>query len=96
MKKNKRKLTTIDLFAGCGGLSLGFHNSNLYDIVAHVEWEKAPLETIRRWLKGQGAQDIDQKIVHFDIQRLSELFEGWENDPIFKVGKGLDEVVQNN
>jgi DNA (cytosine-5)-methyltransferase 1 len=94
MKKNKRKLTTIDLFAGCGGLSLGFHNSNLYDIVAHVEWEKAPLETIRRWLKGQGAQDIDQKIVHFDIQRLSELFEGWENDPIFKVGKGLDEVVR--
>ena len=94
MKKNKRKLTTIDLFAGCGGLSLGFHNSNLYDIVAHVEWEKAPLETIRRWLEAQGEKDIDQKIVHFDIQRLSELFEGWQNDPKFNDGKGLDEIVR--
>lgn len=94
MKKNKNKLKTIDLFAGCGGLSLGFHNSNLFDIVAHVEWEKAPLETIHHWLKGQGEKEIDQKIVHFDIQRLSELFEGWQQDPKFKDGKGLDEIVK--
>ena len=94
MEKNKRKLKTIDLFAGCGGLSLGFHNSNLYDVVAHVEWEKAPLETIRRWLVEQNEKDIDKKIVHFDIQRLSELFTGWRNDPVYEEGIGLDEIVR--
>ena len=95
MKKNNRKLKTIDLFAGCGGLSLGFHNSNLYDIVAHVEWETAPLETIRHWLKQQGEKDIEKKIVHFDIQRLTELFAGWQNDTRFPDGEGLDKIVNN-
>ena len=95
MKKNNKKLKTIDLFAGCGGLSLGFHNSNLYDIVAHVEWEKAPLETIRHWLKQQGEKDIEKKIVHFDIQRLTELFAGWQNDTRFPDGEGLDKIVNN-
>jgi DNA (cytosine-5)-methyltransferase 1 len=94
MEKNKRKLKTIDLFAGCGGLSLGFHNSNLYDVVAHVEWEKAPLETIRRWLVEQGEKNIDTKIVNFDVQRLSELFTGWRNDPDYQEGIGLDEIVK--
>jgi DNA (cytosine-5)-methyltransferase 1 len=95
MKKNNKQLKTIDLFAGCGGLSLGFHNSNLYDIVAHVEWDKAPLETIRRWLKQQGEKDIEKKIIHFDIQRLTELFAGWQNDTRFPDGEGLDKIVTN-
>ena len=95
MKKNNSKLKTIDLFAGCGGLSLGFHNSNLYDIVAHVEWEKAPLETIRHWLKQQGVKDIEKKIVHFDIQRLEELFAGWKHDIRFPDGEGLDKIVSS-
>jgi hypothetical protein len=33
MKKKSNKLKTIDLFAGCGGLSLGFQETNLYDLM---------------------------------------------------------------
>jgi DNA (cytosine-5)-methyltransferase 1 len=36
MKKNK--LTFIDLFSGCGGLSEGFMSVGNYEALAHVEW----------------------------------------------------------
>jgi len=34
-----KKLTFIDLFAGCGGLSEGFLQTDKYEGLAHVEWE---------------------------------------------------------
>ena len=36
----KRKIKSIDLFAGCGGLLDGFEQSEHYQTVAAVEWEK--------------------------------------------------------
>ena len=33
-----QKINTIDLFAGCGGLTDGFIQTGLYNTVAAVEW----------------------------------------------------------
>lgn len=43
-------LNTLDLFAGCGGLTEGFLQSGHYHTVGAVEWEKAPYETIEHRL----------------------------------------------
>ena len=49
--KNK-KIKSIDLFAGCGGLMDGFEQSGHYDTVAAVEWEKAPCRNLEKRLSG--------------------------------------------
>lgn len=41
----------IDLFAGCGGLSEGFHKNPKYNFLAAVEWEKDPADTLIHRLK---------------------------------------------
>ena len=46
----KKKYTFIDLFAGCGGLSEGFLQTGRYKALAHVEWEKPMVDTLRNRL----------------------------------------------
>src|SRR6056297_1237124 len=41
------KISVIDLFAGCGGLSEGFLLSGSYKELAHVEWELPMVKTLR-------------------------------------------------
>ena len=43
----KKKYTFIDLFAGCGGLSEGFLQTEHFSTLAHVEWEKPMVDTLR-------------------------------------------------
>ncbi|MDA8894962.1 DNA cytosine methyltransferase [Flavobacteriales bacterium] len=74
-----KKLTFIDLFAGCGGLSEGFLSSNKYEGLAHVEWEIPMVRTLRhrltdRWKHSN--EDSLKRVIHFDIQKTKELING--------------------
>jgi DNA (cytosine-5)-methyltransferase 1 len=94
MKKPK-PLRTIDLFAGCGGLSEGFEKSGLFDVLAHVEWERAPVATLRRRIETtHSADDATRRVMRFDMQRSKELFAGWRQDPEYGSGVGLSKLVE--
>lgn len=87
------KLTTIDLFAGCGGLMDGFEQQGSYQTLACVEWEQAPCENLCNRLKTRwGHANADQEVVRFDIQRTKELFEGF-SDEKFGNHCGLDKIL---
>ena len=47
----ENKINFIDLFSGCGGLLDGFLQSNKFSHIASVEWEKAPVNTLRKRLQ---------------------------------------------
>ena len=42
-----KQYTFIDLFAGCGGLSDGFLQTGRFKSLAHLEWEKPMVDTLR-------------------------------------------------
>jgi len=87
------KYKMIDLFAGCGGLEDGFLQSGKYEDIAAVEWLKPQVNTLVNRLKTKwGIEDADERVMHFDIQRETELFEGWQDDE-FGNGRGLDYFV---
>lgn len=92
-----RKLNTIDLFSGAGGLSEGFLESGFYDFVAHVEWELPMVQTLRKNLvsrRGYTEKEALKSVIHFDIQKTDQLIHGnWETDSISKFGKNNDSSV---
>ncbi|RXH53189.1 DNA cytosine methyltransferase [Kurthia gibsonii] len=90
-----KKIKYLDLFAGCGGLSDGFLQTEMYEEVAAVEWLKPQVNTLKNRLqKKWGVSNVDRSVLHFDIQREEELFHGWENDKEFGDGVGLDKLVE--
>ena len=93
--KNK-KIRSIDLFAGCGGLMDGFEQSGKYETLAAVEWEKAPCMNLRKRLKDKwNYKNADDRVLQFDIQRTNELFYGW-NDENYGSSAGLDALIGKN
>lgn len=87
---------TIDLFAGCGGLTDGFKLSNKYNLLAAVEWENAPLLSLRNRLKKKwNYENADEIVIHFDLQRTNELISGFQNDPVYGSSQGLDNLVNS-
>jgi DNA (cytosine-5)-methyltransferase 1 len=98
MKKAQNRLTYIDLFAGCGGLSEGFMATGKYEALAHVEWELPMVNTLRnrliqKWKHNE--EEADKSVVHFDIQKSHELINGnWGVESIEKYGKTNHNVVQ--
>ncbi len=90
----KNKIKMLDLFAGCGGLTDGFMQTQHFIDVAAVEWKKPQINTLRHRLYYKwGKQDAEESVLHFDIQREEELFRGWQNDPVFGSSRGLDFFV---
>lgn len=76
---NKMAYNFIDLFAGCGGLSEGFLQSGHYRALAHVEWEKPMVDTLRNRLVqhwNHTEEDALKRVVQFDIQETDELING--------------------
>lgn len=57
-----RSLRTIDLFAGCGGLSLGFQNAGFNIVGAFDNWERA-VEVYRN--------NFSHKIYNCDLRKLN-------------------------
>ena len=87
------KVRTIDLFAGCGGLTEGFAQTGLYETEACVEWEEAQCLNLRKRLKDKwGIEDANERVLRFDIQRTDELINGY-TDPKFGDSKGLKYYV---
>ena len=93
---NREVLNTLDLFAGCGGLTEGFLQSGHFHTLGAVEWEKAPFETLKHRLhtawKMENAEDA---VVRFDIQRTDELVEGF-NDAEYGSHPGLNYIVKDS
>ena len=95
-----KQYTFIDLFAGCGGLSEGFLSTGRYRSLAHVEWEKPMVETLRRRLVqkwGFSVEEAERNVVLFDIQKTEELLNGhWQNDSLEKYGAENALIVQEH
>lgn len=93
-----KKLTYIDLFAGCGGLSEGFMQSRYYEGLAHVEWEKPMVDTLRNRLVqkwNHTEQEAMEHVIHFDIQKTDELIDGnWTNESIKTFGSSNSDIIQ--
>ena len=90
-----KRIKMLDLFAGCGGLTDGFMQTGNYQDIAAVEWKKPQVLTLRHRLETKwNKKDADESILHFDIQREKELFEGWNNDPVYGSNRGLDYYVK--
>lgn len=93
MISQMKKYKMIDLFAGCGGLEDGFLQTGKYTDVAAVEWLKPQVNTLRNRLQTKwGISDASERVMHFDIQREEELFNGWD-DKEFGTNLGLDHYV---
>lgn len=88
-------INTLDLFAGCGGLTEGFLQEGHYKTLACVEWEKPMCLTLaNRLTKKWNYPNSNEIVVRFDIQRTEELFKGFD-DQVFGKHQGLDYIVGN-
>lgn len=89
----KRKLNTIDLFAGCGGLMDGFMQEGGFDTLACVEWEPFPCQTLaNRIEKKWHHKNAKEEVVRFDIQRTDELINGFDDEEYGR-HEGLDKLI---
>lgn len=87
------KYNIIDLFCGCGGLLDGFLQTGKYNHLTSVDWEKRPVETLRKRLKDKwGEKDPEKTVLQFDIQRTDELLNGFD-DPKFGKSSGMKKIV---
>ncbi len=87
------KIRTIDLFAGCGGLTEGFAQTGLYETKACVEWENAQCKNLTKRLHDKWQiDDADKRVIRFDIQRANELINGF-SDEEYGSSEGLQALV---
>jgi DNA (cytosine-5)-methyltransferase 1 len=86
-------INTIELFSGCGGLTDGFKRSGYFNMLAGVEWDKNAIEALRNRLQKKWQYKNTKDIMlHFDIQRINELLNGFD-DPEYGTSNGLIDIV---
>lgn len=71
-------MRVIDLFAGCGGLSSGFHKEGI-EISAHLDWDTACARTLKRHYGDPEELGYLSKIYQADIRSTDELFSTNQN-----------------
>ena len=92
-----KKLNSIELFAGVGGLLDGFEQTGKYHLLSAVEWLTPQCRTLIERLQSKYSMtNAEDLVLNFDIQRTQELFEGWNDDEKFGSHQGLDSLVGNN
>ena len=97
MSELKQNYNVIDLFAGAGGLSEGFMQTDGYNFLSHVEWEKPMVDTLRnnlvkRW--NYSDEKALQSVIRFDIQKTDELINGlWSSDTLKEYGNDNSDLV---
>ena len=70
-------LKTIDLFAGAGGLSLGFKQTGHFKLVAAAEIKKYARETYSHNIPNPGEEFVFiENVVGYDFRTLSRRFGG--------------------
>ena len=70
-------LKTIDLFAGAGGLSLGFKQTGHFRLVAAAEIKEYARETYRHNIPDPGEEFVFiENVVGYDFKSLSRRFDG--------------------
>lgn len=91
-----KKLNSIELFAGCGGLIDGFEKTGKYNLLAAVEWLKPQSEVLIERLKNK-YDDLDAgaKVLTYDIQKTDQLINGWISDEKYGSNEGLNNLVNN-
>ncbi|WP_282044394.1 DNA cytosine methyltransferase [Winogradskyella flava] len=90
------KISVIDLFSGCGGLTDGFMQTGDFNTLAAVDWEFATVNTLKNRLSSKWQySSVDEKIIHFDIQRTKELIHGFD-DIRYGESEGLDKIIGDN
>ena len=61
-----KKINTIELFAGCGGLIDGFERTGYYNLLAAVEWLKPQCNTLISRLENKyGEVNASSKVLNF-------------------------------
>ena len=66
------KINTIDLFAGCGGLSDGFFKTNFFDMVCVVDWNKKCCDTqIHNISHKFGKEGAKKRVINFFRQEVT-------------------------
>lgn len=82
------KLTFIDLFAGCGGLSEGFYKQG-FEAVAHIEMNHWACETLRRRMRYYGDCGTEDRVLECDITSndVMEKIDGVVNE------RGIDVII---
>jgi DNA (cytosine-5)-methyltransferase 1 len=57
--------TLMDLFAGCGGMTLGFEQTERFESIFAVEWDTAAAETYRRNFGDHVVAGPIERVEHF-------------------------------
>lgn len=90
-----KRYNVLELFSGCGGLADGFQQAGEFNHIAAVDHDPEACETLRYRLQSRwDYKNAEDTVLCFDIARCDELINGWENDPVYQSGKGIDTICE--